>query len=432
MRADERQAARAYAYAWWMTGDEDAAGTALGAGLATPEPDEPDERDDSARLVVLMQGVRAHLGDLRTMPPSSELALLHDGFDLPLAAAAELAGVAADEADFALAHGRLVALLETVREDFEHADRLGGLAVGNPEDVAHASQCRSCGRALVLIERGRTELREVSPVSAPPGMIAGMVADAAPAEPAAPGEPGDVISVEDLEDMLRQEAPSETPAEAPVDEAPPVAAAPVEAPPVEPRPTRPRPAPERPYRRPRERVPMSSARKTVAALLAGAGVLVTGVLLMVVLSSNPSSDPPVANDPADEPAPQPSASADPSPSPGRSPFDPPARGGGFEVTATGLLLPGGDELAPAGASLSPDDPIRIAVDYVNGSKGEELNAVWRVDDNVYERLRTVVSGRASRHVWGLPVPSDGWPTGRHRISVTTSEGLAGTIDFTIE
>src|SRR5688500_11582651 len=110
MRADERQAAVAYAYAWWMTGDDEFAATALRQALASPDPAEQGEH---AQLVALMRGVRAALGDVRAMPPASELALLHDGFGVPLAPAAELALVPADEAGMHLASGRLEALLET-------------------------------------------------------------------------------------------------------------------------------------------------------------------------------------------------------------------------------------------------------------------------------------------------------------------------------
>lgn len=437
MRADERQAAAAYAYAWWMTGDEDAASTALGAALANPEPGEADE---SERLAMLMTGVRDALGALRTMPPSSELALLHDGFGVPLDAAARLSGVDADAAGLALATGRLEALLETVRDDFRHTEHLGGLALGDPQALAHAEGCHSCRKALTLIERGRIELREVSPVSAPPGMVARMVAAAAPPDAAqttvAAGDSTETPtpSVEELEEMLRVEAPADVAVAAPPGDATEAPQAPpeVEPPRVEPD--------EREHTLPATTpipVPITPGGRRAAAVLAGAGVLTMVALGGVLLASRePATRPAVET--SDEPVVRgtdASELAEPTarPDPERTePFGPPSQGReGFAVVGAGLLLSGETELAPSGAIIGPQDQLRVAVDYENATNGVELNAVWRVGDRVLERLHTVVSSRASRHVWGLPVPAGGWPVGRHRIVITSKEGLAASIDFTI-
>lgn len=461
MPADERQAAAAYAYAWWMTGDEDAASTALGAALATAEPA---QADDAARRTALMSGVREALGDLRTMPPSSELALLHDGFDVPLEAAGRLAGVDPQATALALATGRLEALLETVRGDFRHTEHLGGLAVGDPEALAHAADCHSCRKALTLIERGRVELREVSPVSAPPGMIARMIAAAAPpaatdaqttdasaADAAEPVRETPTPSLEELEEMLRHEAPTEGRSEAPAAVvAPPPASAPPKAPvapappeapeaPPEVEPDRHEPAPqEAPPAAPPGRVPTTPARRRAATVLAGAGIVTMIILGSAMLASrepDPAADVAVSEEPvvtgSDAPEPtQPTTRPDPERT--ADSFGPPVEDRkGFAVVAAGLLLSDSDELAPSGTTIGPQDQLRVAVDYTGASKGVELNAVWRVGDRVFERLQTVVSSRASRHVWGLPVPAEGWPPGRHRIVVTTEEGLAASIDFTI-
>ena len=443
MRADERQAAAAYAYAWWMTGDEDAASTTLNAALATPDPD---ESDDSARLAVLMTGVREALGDVRTMPLSSELALLHDGFGVPLEAAARLAGVPADGAGLALAHGRLEALLETVRDDFRHTEHLGGLAVGDPAAVAHAADCHSCGKALTLIERGRVELRAVAPVSAPPGMLARMVGDAAPAAATpAPEQDVDAPSVEELEAMLRVQAPDDVDVAAPPAEAraaaPPVdtPAPATDAPDVLLVPDAPDEAPVPDQTPPPEQAPLTSGRKRVLAVLAGGGILTFAALVGVMLNMDNDGDVALNNEASEDPAvtrteptDPPEPTTRPEPEPTTDPFGPPTKNRkGFAVVAAGLLLSGEEELAPSGTTIGPQDPLRVAVDYANGAKGAELNAVWRAGGRVIERLHTMGASRASRHVWGLPVPPEGWPLGRHRIVVTTEEGLAGAIDFTV-
>jgi hypothetical protein len=67
MRADERQAGAAYTYAWWLTGDDDAAVGAIRAAFGRlAEAGE----GDGPPLTVLMRGVRAHVGDLRPMCPA--------------------------------------------------------------------------------------------------------------------------------------------------------------------------------------------------------------------------------------------------------------------------------------------------------------------------------------------------------------------------
>ena len=362
MRADERQAAVAYAYAWWMTGDDEAAGTALREALAAPAPVGGEDVP-----VALARGVRRHLGDLRAMPPASEVALLHDGFGLPLEAAAQLASVPAERAASELAHGRLEALLETVREEFRHPERLGGIAVGAADDLAHAQDCRSCGKARVLIERGRTELQQVSSVSAPPGLLARLVAEAAPADAEAPeaeaaevaeaggpeaeeaeatapadaeasaegetaapgavavhdilGGPGDyAVAGDDVLDR-REPTPPEAPDEIVLDDADveitivddgPAAPADTGAPPLPEAPaddtvTVPEAPPAPPVEEPgepaepaRDLVPAPPGRRRTAGLLAGAGIVTASVLIAVLVASGGSDDPdaPPDDDPA--------------------------------------------------------------------------------------------------------------------------------------
>lgn len=157
MGLEDRNAA-ALVYAWWLTGEEEAArdvaaSVAASARLATAGDDD--------RLPTLLREVRA-AAPARTMCPASELALLHDAHGLALDAAAALVGVDEADARVELAHGRLEALPETVLDPFTHPERLGGLAVGNPADVAHARQCPSCEEARRLVERGRGELLDLA------------------------------------------------------------------------------------------------------------------------------------------------------------------------------------------------------------------------------------------------------------------------------
>ena len=458
MRADERQASAAYTYAWWLTGDDDAAVAAIRAAFTRLEA--ADERGERP-LTVLMQGVRAHLGDVRPMCAASELALLHDGLDVELGPAAELAGIPADDITVQLAHGRLEGLLETVREEFDHPERLGGLAVGNPPDIAHARQCPSCARARTLIERGRTELREVVAVSAPPGLLTSLVGGA-PA-PAAPARPAVV------DRPTKPEAPDKAaaaPSKAPSAEAPPAEAPPAEAPPAEaepdaaappaeaePEPDAAAPAAEelgppsgeeliqRPAllrpEPPARRVPTTPARQRTAGILAGVGLLTLFALVTALFAMGdnrtappPQEEQPAVGDPAPERTPDgPGGRGDETEEPGFGPAG--EDGGEFTIADAGLLRSGDDTLAPQGVEVDPTEPLRLAVDYRNAVEGVSVNAVWRVDGDPFLRLQAVLAASSSRHVWGLPVPPDGWPPGDHRVLITTEDGLAAAIDFTV-
>lgn len=84
---------------------------------------------------------------------------------LDLDAAAGLLAIAPVDAPTELAHGHLEALQETVTETWAHPERLGGLATQAPADLAHANDCASCGRALVLLRRGAAELLALFPAA---------------------------------------------------------------------------------------------------------------------------------------------------------------------------------------------------------------------------------------------------------------------------
>ena len=461
MRADERQAAAAYTYAWWLTGDDDAAVAAIRAAFTRlTSADERGERP----LTVLMQGVRDHIGDVRPMCPASELALLHDGLDVELGPAAELAAVPASDVTSQLAHGRLEGLLETVREEFDHPERLGGLAVGNPPDIAHARQCPSCARARTLVERGRNELREVVGVSAPAGLLAGLITGAPQLEtppapvaeaPPAPGTDEAPPVAEPETDAAADVAPPDL--EAAPDAAAPDADAPAAADtadldaadlqvgePAEADELAPptgeelmqRPALLRPEPAKRQ-VPTTPARRRTAGVLAGVGLLVLFALVTWLFAMGgprqppaPQAEQPAVGDPGDQASPQTDPGDDAETE--APPFGPGGGdNGGFTVADAGLLRSGGDDFAAPGAEVDPTEPLRLAVDYRNAVEGVPVSAVWRVDGEPFVRLRAVLAGTSSRHVWGLPVPPAGWPPGAHRVLITTEDGLAAAIHFRV-
>lgn len=155
-----------FEYAWWLTGDSHSAAEAVRA--AAGDASIPIGREP-VRLETLLLRVRAAAVQSATMMcPASEVALLHDRLGVPLDTAAALAGVDDDEARTELAHGRLEALGDNPALPLRHPERLGGLAVANPDDVAHARQCESCGAVRQLLARGRQEIRALPECPYPP------------------------------------------------------------------------------------------------------------------------------------------------------------------------------------------------------------------------------------------------------------------------
>lgn len=145
-------------YGWWLTGDLDVARAVVDQALAASRVQPGNDGDDLERL---LRQVREAAGAAPTLCPASELALLHDGHALPLDIAASLAGVLPADARTELAHGRLEALPDLPGRPLAHPERLGGLAVGNPADVAHARQCADCGTLRALLLRGRAEVADL-------------------------------------------------------------------------------------------------------------------------------------------------------------------------------------------------------------------------------------------------------------------------------
>lgn len=152
----ERSArATAVGYAWWLTGDPVTARQVVDRALATRavRAAEPDDR-----LHALLATVRQAASTGITLSPPSEVALLHDRHGVPLRIAGALAAVSAADVSWALARGRLEALAKLPPQFPAHPERLGGLAVEDPVDVAHARHCASCGAFRDLLGRGRDEI----------------------------------------------------------------------------------------------------------------------------------------------------------------------------------------------------------------------------------------------------------------------------------
>lgn len=200
---DRSALAVALDYGWWLTGDRDAARRAVRRALAggldgvggSGSAGEPPAGGGDG-FEALLRRVRAAAVDGPTLCPASELTLLHDGHAVPLDVAASLVGVEPADARTELAHGRLEALTDLPERPLAHPERLGGLAVGNPADVAHARQCADCTDVRRMLLRGRAEVtalpraaveaEEVEPVGAGAG-AGGSAADSTGAAAGAAG-----------------------------------------------------------------------------------------------------------------------------------------------------------------------------------------------------------------------------------------------------
>lgn len=397
----------AYTYAWWLTGDEQAAGAAVRAAVDSPAVL---AAAGAERLPALLAAVRATTGPTPSMCPASEVALLHDAHGLDLDAVAGLAAVDRADVRTELAHGRLEALTETVIDPFEHPERLGGLAVGNPADVAHARQCTSCAQTRDLLERGRTELRELAAVPVPEDL-------AAPATPATPARTGSSRTGSSRTGSSR---------------------------------TRP-----------------SGARvAAVAALLVVAAVAIVLLLLgrgdtagdsagggddapTAVGTVGPPGSPAHAGEP--EPAPSPTGDAAPSPEPdagdpdptepdptepdaaepGAAPLPVPAPDPGvFAVESAGLVGPA-SEPQQSGAVLPPTEPLRLAVRYRGAPEGVTLTGRWTVDGAPFRELAVDLTVPATTHIFGAPAPPEGWPAGTHEVYLSADGSVVAVVTFTV-
>jgi hypothetical protein len=414
MPASASDADLAFTYAWWLTGDPGAAESAVREAAAQVGDDGPAD----GRRIALLEAVRAGAIRERTMCPASELAILHDAQGLDLPDAARLARIDPADARVELAHGRLEALLETVREPFAHPERLGGLAVGNPPDVAHSRQCDSCADVLRLLATGRDALRDIPPPPTPTELIALIGGEAPPSvEPVEPlaSEPVQPPHAEVAEPPTA-EPPTAEPAESAeppageadadttqkvisfVDDA-------LEEPYVEPEPL---PVPDEPARR---------------RLLLPAVIVLALALLAITLFANlrpgggsdevtdvtiPSADAPQEAPDAGAPAPE-----------------------GFAIDGVGMIRRGQFVPAGPGIVLTTTDRVRIAVRYSGATDGVVVAGRWNVEGKPFRELRVALSSRRSMHVFTAALPAGGWPPGLHHVVLTVGDTVVATVDFRV-
>lgn len=387
--------ALAYTYAWWLTGDEDAAAQAVRTAMARWV--EGDSEDPPAR-VALLEAVRTVAIDRRTMCPASELALLHDASGVPLPDAARLADIDEADARVELAHGRLEALLETVRDPFTHPERLGGLAVGNPPDIAHARQCPNCATVADLLSRGREELRELPAIEPPPLLMNG-AATRPPSTPAGTS--------------------------APEAEAKPASELDAEPEPV--------------------RIVVDQPRgllRRVAVVAGLALALVAGTMLLNPPGATPPTAPPdtIQDGAPSQPgarggdAPGNSTTGDATTGDGTTgeggPGDDPQGDGPFTIERVALVREEGDPVPPD-AILSQRDPVRIAVRYHGAATGVALTGQWLVNGEPFRDLRVVLTSLDSLHVFGGEPPAEGWTAGQHQVVLSVDGEVAASVAFRV-
>lgn len=480
------EAELAYAYAWWLTGDPELAAAAVATAL-----EEPGLGDAPAPRVreQLLRAVRSCAISAPTMCPASEVALLHDVSGLALPIAAQLASIAEPDATTELAHGRLEALPNAVDVVIAHPERLGGLAVGNPADVAHARQCASCGRMRELLLAGREQLSAL-PAPAAPASIAALgrrlaaggedatidVREVIVAEPPRSrrerkqrGErrPEPAPAVEEAPAAEIDQAPTvdEEPSPAAVveqpaleaEEEPPLTAEEEPPPAVDEEPSTPHveeepkapaaeqepatvevvPAPaldERheaidvrehldqvePVRPPRRRV------WGVLAMLAIAGAIaiVASQGASLLPDNTPEEQESAAASPAADAAP--TASLPPTAPTPTGPVDPVS---GLELVAAGLQID--DALVTDNPAIDAFDPLRIQLDYRGIITPAVVQVVWAVDGQPFRELMVELSARRETHLFGAPVPDDGWPPGQHVLALSANASPLGEVDFVV-
>jgi hypothetical protein len=470
MHVESAEVELAYTYAWWLTGDEHAARTAVLTAVDRPEVP---GADPDLRVEILLRRVRAAAVATPTMCPASELALLHDGLGLALDSAAGLAMVDPREARTELAHGRLEALPPGSAVEVVEPHRLGGLAVGNPADVAAARQNPKLGELRQAILRGRDELSVMTRIPVPPDLVDVVAARAVEGPvPVEAVEPG----------WFDAAADAPPPADAPLD----ADAPPVEEAVAEPEGTAATPAAAdlddaeeidvsgglgRPSRRGGGDGDPRAPRRTgwlvlaLAAVAAAVALLTTQVLRPA--AGRPGEDPvaaapaaptadPVATSPVEGPAPDataspataspdptapeapatsdgPSAAADRTPSPtpsegagaGASPGAEPTATGRpagddpvFAVRSTGVAVGIGGDPEPDNPSAGPFDPVAVTVEYEGAADGDALLVDWTVDDDAYDTERADLSPLLSTARFTKPVPEEGWPEGQHVLVLT--------------
>lgn len=487
----DTEARLAYTYAWWLTGDGEAAEAAVTAAVGRPEVP---GADDDLRREILLRRVRAAAVQEATMCPASELALLHDGIGLPLDSAAGLALIDPRDARTELAHGRLEALGAQEHVEVVEPERLGGLAVGNPADVAAARQNPKLASLRSMIMQGRDELVSVTPVDVPedfldrmavlrrqlearsgaadsgrrPDSDAGVAAGAeTPAVSEHPRATVDDAAADDLHGVAEEPeeggSDHDVLADIPVEEAPGYVPGPQVEPAVPVEDLEEDPKEVDLSRQVKDvEVPLGTPGRRGGALLWSAvGLALVVVVALVVVnavrSADPGEDPTLevpggtevaASEAATTDAPSPSsgtadtATPDVSPSPGGGQdadgtedpdggADQPAQT--LVVTGTGVAVGLGADPAEGEAVADPFQPVSFEVTYEGAGEGDTLVADWTVDGAPFDNERVDLLPGAGTSRFSQQVPADGWPLGAHVLDLRLGSGteVLATLRFTV-
>ncbi|CAN5259862.1 hypothetical protein BH23ACT9_BH23ACT9_30790 [soil metagenome] len=445
MNVEPAEVSLAYTYAWWLTGSEDAARTAVLA--AVDRPDVP-SADGDLRIEIMLRRVRSAAITQPTMCPASELALLHDAIGLGLDAAAGLTKIDARDARTELAHGRLEALDTPAILDIPEPQRLGGLAVGNPGDVAAARQNPELARLRDLIMQGRDELVTVSRIEMPADLldqVASRTRDGAPTVPEAQGDEDDwfadvdaAVAANDV-DAAADGAPAaddadddavddddaggadeeedgdgvdirfgavDTEFDAGSEEIDLTERGPV----------------------PNAAATGSSQRRTSAVwLLVGLVVLVGVAVLLTrsgdgVVPGQVAVEPTQDVDPTSPPTTTPTGTPEPTPT-----------AIAFDVDAAGVAVGIGSDPDFANPEAGPFDPVSFTVSYVGAQEDDALVVTWVVDGEPFGSERAELSPLLTSARFSRQVPAEGWPEGQHTLTFTlerTGEQV-GEAQFTV-
>lgn len=411
MRVEGAEAALAYTYAWWLTGDEQQARTAVLAAI--DRPDVPDA-DPSLRLEILLRRTRAAAISAPTMCPASELALLHDAIGVSLDSAAGLTHIDPRDARTELAHGRLEAL--GVDVEITEPERLGGLAVGNPADVAAARQNPELAQLREQLLAGREELLALSQVEVPPEVLRAA--------------------------QERWETPTPQPEEGPADEAADEALEEIDLRPHVTPPTKGHPAGP-----PRRRPVVVGVAILLLLVLAAVVALVVQRDAVFGTGDDPTEEEPTGaptvtaaptdaategvaepDEPTTEvaPEPTPSPTATPTPTPTPTP------------TEEGLVI--SDAAVRVGLEGEPDrdnpvadpfDPVSVEVTYSGATTETVLEVVWTVDDQPFRTVQVGLSPLRESQRFGEQVPDDGWPAGQHVLALTVDGEVLAEVRFQV-
>lgn len=471
MIIEDGEAGLAYTYAWWLTGDDERARAAVLAAVARPEVP---GADDALRVEILLRRVRAAAVEQPTMCPASELALLHDGIGLPLDSAAGLAEIDSREARTELAHGRLEALGASDEVEVVEPERLGGLAVGNPADVAATRQNPKLAALRDMILRGRDELVTLSPVETPADLLETIgsmreserLSQILPPDPAGADTP--VEKPDDADDAAGPAGPAEP--DEPADKTQDLLDAPVEAV------TGRLPVGGSDNIDRAEEVDLSGSVGDVEMplgrpgarssnliwLVLGVAFIVAVVLLLtsrgedalpggdapedtptltvpsddqisesadpVVTETATADDPATPVDETDDPTPTDDPVVEPPSTPTEEALDE------LTITETGVAVGLGADPDGDNPTATPFDPVSFELAYTGAVDGDALIAEWTVDGVAFalEQVDLLPGDSTSR--FSRQVPLDGgWPIGQHVLAFTEvgQQEVLAEVRFTV-